>query len=283
MPSGRSLTPDEGSPPDIGFQAAVGLYVGTTLAGLGAVGGTLVGVSSPELLATVPTLLTAGIVAGILIGRRVRGLGERVGSSRRSRLACWLSPLAVAGLALSSFVTPAAADTRVGTLAVAAVAVTAVVAVGVSQMTRNRYVAAVTRDEPIATATRRWSETTGYGVTGFVVLLSLSGLWISVRGGVVGGLALVGYGVVYLATAYTEIGGERERWNPPEVRVHEAGIVVKRSVSRNLYPWESVNDVHLTEDELVFERRHRFDIQCAREDLEGPEAVLETIHRTRRQ
>jgi|GEM_PF-5082532 len=39
MASGRYPTSDEETPPDVGFQAAVGLYVGTTLAALGAVGG----------------------------------------------------------------------------------------------------------------------------------------------------------------------------------------------------------------------------------------------------
>ena len=281
MVSGRSFSPHEEGPPDVGFQAAVGFYVGTTLAGFGAVGGALAGVSSPELLATVPTLLTGGIVAGIVLGRHARGLPERLGSSRRYRLACWLSPLAVACLALSSLVTSASADTRVGTLAVVAVAVTTVVAFGVSRMARNRYVAAVTRDEPIATARRRWSETTRYGFTGFAVLLALLGLWIGSGDGGVAGLALVGYGVVYLVTEYTAVGDEREQWNPPEVRVHEAGVVVKRSVSRKLYPWETIEDVRLTDDELVFARRRRFDVRCDREDLEDPEAVYEDIERTR--
>ena len=276
----RSPTPGGRTIPDVGFQAAVGFYVGATLAGLGAVAGALAGLSSDQLLGAVPTLLTAGLVVGIVLGRRARGLPERLGSSRRTRLACALSPLSVAGLALTSLATPLPADSRLTVLAVAGTLVTTIAAIGLGQLARNRYVAAVTPGEPIARWDWRWPESTRYAFSGVAVAMIAVGFWNVFRtDGGVAGLAIVAYGLFYLATTHMEYG-DVEPWNPPEVRVHEPGVVVKRPLSRKLYLWESINDVRLTDDELVLERR-LFDLRCDREGLEDAEGVYEAIERVR--
>ena len=277
-----SPTPDGGTTPDVGFQAAVGFYVGATLAGLGAVAGALAGLSSEQLLGTVPTLLTAGLVVGIVLGRRAHGLPERLGSSRRTRLACTLSPLSVAGLALTSLVTPLSADSRLAVLAVVATLVTTIAAVGLGRLARNRYVAAVTPGEPIARWDWRWPESTRYAFTGVAIVMIAVGSWnvFWTDGGGVAGLMIVAYGLIYLVTVHTE-RGEIEPWNPPEVRVYEPGVVVNRPLSRKLYPWEAIDDVRLTDDELVLERRRWFDLRCDRENLEDAEAVYEAIERAR--
>jgi hypothetical protein len=67
----------------------------------------------------------------------------------------------------------------------------------------------------------------------------------------------------------------------PDLRVHGAGLVVSRPVHRRFVPWETVSRVRLTPDELVVERRRRFDLRCDRAAIDAPERVYEEIERSR--
>lgn len=66
-----------------------------------------------------------------------------------------------------------------------------------------------------------------------------------------------------------------------EVRIHEAGLVVKRGAERRLVPWSSVDGARLMPRGLVVERRSRFDLRCARSVIDDPEDVYEAIERKR--
>ena len=284
---GRQLALEVGEP-DIGFQAGFGFYLGLVAAGAAATAGLLAGVTTATLLGVLPTTVTAVAIVGHVLAKRAHGLPERIGRSRRYRLACYVPPVAFAATLLGSRLTPIDATGRFVALTLATVLVTGVAAFGVDRMARNRYVDAITADDPAATWTFQRAGLTSGGVV-FSACMGITvvvGLAMAVLSNSVYGLFVAAYGVFLYATSQFDLGGEwndfdpAERWNPPTVRAHEAGLVVDKQFAKTFVPWDDVADVRLTDDELVVERRWR-DLRCARSVIDDPEAVLEGIERAR--
>ncbi|SEW22808.1 PH domain-containing protein [Natrinema salifodinae] len=279
---------------DIGFQAGFGFYLGLVATGIAAAAGLLTGASTATLLGVLPSTVTIVAIVGHVLAKRTRGLPERIGRRRRTRLACYVPPAAFAALLLVPAVTPTTATTRfvVGTLVL--VVLTGVAAFGLERMTRTRYVAALTADDPAASWPYHRPDFGAGGrlFTAFMVVTIAAGVLVAWSGNA-RGLVWALYGLFMLLSARFEWGrwGEfdpSDRWNPPELRAHEAGLVVDRLVRTTIVPWGAIEDVRLTDDELVLGRRRFgcrcrwFDIRCDRAAIDDPEAVLAGIERVRR-
>ncbi|MCW8173102.1 hypothetical protein D8S78_17820 [Natrialba swarupiae] len=74
-----------------------------------------------------------------------------------------------------------------------------------------------------------------------------------------------------------------DRWGTAEMAAHDAGILIETGLSSSLVPWERIDDVRLTDDELVLEQRLWPSLRCDRSVIDDPEAVLEGIDRAREQ
>ncbi|NUC73296.1 PH domain-containing protein [Haloterrigena sp. SYSU A558-1] len=273
--------------PDTGFQAGFGFYVGLVAAGVAASAGLLAGASTATLLGILPSTVTAVAIAGHILTRRARGLPERIGRSRWRRLACYAPPIAFAATLAAPLVTSIEATGRFVALMLVVTLVTGVTAYGVDRMARNRYIDALTADEPTAVWTwRRTGLTAGGIVFGACLVITIGGgLYSTIAWGLSVGPFMVFYGLIFLLQWYG-IGGDwhnfdqNEQATPPTIRAHEAGLVVERSVSSTFVPWDDVADVRLTDDELVFERRW-LDLRCDRAAIDDPEATFEGIQRAR--
>ncbi|ADB59654.1 hypothetical protein Htur_0758 [Haloterrigena turkmenica DSM 5511] len=287
MASHERRTALEFDEPDTGFQAGFGFYVGLVAAGVAATAGLLAGVTTATLLGILPSTVTAVAIAGHILTRRARGLPERIGRSRWRRLACYAPPIAFAATLALPLVAPIEATGRFVVLTLVVTLLTGVAAYGVDRMARNRYIDAITADEPAAVWTwRRTGLTSGGIVFGACLVITIGGgLYSTIAWGLSVGPFMVLYGFIFLLQWYG-IGGEwldfeqNEQGTPPTIRAHEAGLVVERSVSSTFVPWDDVADVRLTDDELVFERRW-LDLRCDRAAIDDPEATLEGIHRAR--
>ncbi len=271
--------------PDIGFQAGFGFYLGVVVVGVAAIAGLAADVSTATLLGVLPTALTVVTIAGHVIARRSHGLPERIGRSRWRRAACYVPPLAFAVTLFAATFELIDPGTRIYLVTVVFALLSAPAAYGIDRMSRNRYVEAATADEPVAT----WQyHPVGLlsGRTSFTVVVGLL-IGLGILGALLGRLrALLWpvYGVVMLVS--TRLGRRNAadssgRWNVPTLRAHRAGLVVQRPFARTLLPWDAIEDVRLTDDELVLERRRRFDLHCDRDPIDDPEAVCEAIERTR--
>lgn len=270
--------------PDVSFRAGFGVYLGAVAAGLVVVIGVLADASTGLLVAAFPNVLTVVTIAGAVLAGRVVGLAERVGRTRWRRLACGLPPLAFAAFPVALALSPFGASSGLVLACVVGAVGSGVTAVGVAAMARNRYVDAVTREDPAATLPWRNSRTVTHTALGvaFVVLGALQ-LRFARSGNPIGLFWLVS-GAFLLAQA----AGRRldVEWlpddfsgtTPGELRVHAAGIVKKRPYARSLVPWDAVTDVRLTDDELVVERRW-FDLRCDRSELDDPEGTRAIIER----
>ncbi|ELY47896.1 PH domain-containing protein [Natronorubrum bangense] len=283
----RSVSVPSTPAPDLGFKAGFGFYLGVIVAGLTAIGGIVVDAATATILATAPSTLTAVLLLVFIFGHRLRGLPERIGQSRRRRLACYLPAVAFAAVAVFPAVTSLESTARLGTLAIALSLLSGAVAVGVARMARNRYVAAMTPDEPVTTWTYHHAGywTSEWVATGGMALLVVSGLALAWNGSWIG-LLWAGYGLVFVLTSrfgwfdtWYDIDPS-DRWNAPSIRAHAAGLVLEQSFATKLVPWAAITDISLTDDELVLERRWR-DIRCDRAAIDDPEAVLEGIKRAR--
>lgn len=272
--------------PGLGFQAAAGFYLGLVVTGIGMIAGAATGVATGTVLGFVPTTLTVVTILGHVLAKRAGGLPVWIGSRRRRRLGWFLPAIAFAATPFAV----RALSTEASTVLVAASVVLAVVtggcAFGLGRLCYHRYLEAITTDEPAATWTwRRSGLSSGPYLTAAVLLLSIVAGLASALAGNAFGLFWIVYGV-FLAYALwsdrTDGWFDPDKsWNPPELRAHEAGVVVDRPVSTRLLPWETIGDVRLTDDELVLERPRRFDVRCDRAAIDDPEGVLEGIERVR--
>nr|WP_083822847.1 hypothetical protein [Halopiger xanaduensis] len=272
--------PDDVGEPDIGFQAGFGFYLGVVATGVAAIGGLLAGATTATLLGLLPSALTAVAVVGHILAKRAHGLPERIGGSRWRQLASYLP---AAGFGAVPFGLEGGGQLAV--VAGAFAVLTGVSAFGLNRLSRKRYADAVADDEPAA----RWTwHRAGYlsGETATTALAAVTvggGLAMAVTGYWFGLFWLV-YGIAMLLAERTDWGGlddidPNERWNPPEISAHDAGLVIG---DRKFVPWKQIADVRLTDDELVLERDgYGFDIRCARSAIDDPEAVLEGIERAR--
>lgn len=288
-------------PPDIGFQAAFGFYLGLAVGGIAAFTGLLVDVTTATLLGTFPTVVTAIILVGHVLAKRAHGLPERIGRVWRWRLACYLPAVGFGAAALVPRVTPLESTSRYLAVTIALALVLGLTALGLEQLCRNRFVEAITADEPIVTWTYRPAGflADGSGMLTFATIFLLLGTVASIwTGSVRPGLFWAVIGLVFILSNGARFGDDAQertkrygfgfepdfspdnRWNSLELRAHEAGIRLDRGRSRTLVLWDQVTGVELTDEELVLERRFR-NIRCDRSTIDDPEAVLEAIE-TRR-
>ncbi|EMA38237.1 hypothetical protein [Halobiforma nitratireducens] len=266
--------------------------LGTVVAAVLAVAAVAAGISSATVLATVPSAVVAGLVFGLAVGNRLAGLPERLGRTRGRRLLPYVPALGLAAVLPVTTVTPLVSSTRLAVVTLAFVVLVGAAGVGVAQMSRSRYIAAVT-DEPIVAWT--WHRTAfddglwgtfalGGGVLLFVWGLasitfdSRSGVWFAGYGGVIL-LLWVGDRLGWETWSWTAHDVEN-RWGGIDLEAHEIGVVVDR-FERKLLPWDRIADVRLTDDALVLERRGWFDIRCDQDAIDDPEAVYETVVETR--
>lgn len=283
----RSVSAPSIPAPDLGFKAGFGFFLGVIVAGLTAIAGVVVDATTATVLATAPSTLTAVLLFVFIFGHRLRGLPERIGQSRRRRLACYLPAAAFAAVVVLPAVSTLESTTRLSVLAIASSLLSGAVAVGVSRMARNRYVAAVTPDEPVVSWA--WHDPR-YGANEWVSLAMAVGLVLAGVGSIAAGnwigLLWAGYGSVVLLANRFDWGDDwvdfdaSERWSVPEIHAHAAGVVLKRTYKRTLVPWASITGIELTDNELVLERRW-LDIRCDRSAIDDPEAVLEGLERAR--
>ncbi|RQH00310.1 hypothetical protein [Natrarchaeobius oligotrophus] len=289
----------DAEPPDIGFQAAFGFYLGLIAAGLVAVVGLLADVTTASLLATLPTTVTGVMIVGHVLAKRFHGLPELIGRRLRWRLACYLPAVGLVAVALAPGATPLAYTARYLAITVAMALLVGVTAFGLERLCRARFVEAITTDEPVVT----WS----YRPAG---LLSRNGLWMvltvfvvmagvmSVVGGTLFGLLWLAYGVIVVAWTWSgtdddsrgksyygkryslEMAPEPDEWG--ELRAHEYGVRLDLGRSRRFVPWERIEGIELTDDELVLKRRFR-NLRCDRDAIDDPEAeaVLEALETAR--
>jgi len=100
------------------------------------------------------------------------------------------------------------------------------------------------------------------------------------------GLFWAGYGLLMTVATWPNndfpwFEFDSQRWNPPELRVHEAGLVVEKPFGQTLVPWDAIASVELTDDELRLERRW-LDIRCDRSAIDDPGAIVAAIETARR-
>lgn len=266
--------------PDVSFRAGLGLYFGTLAAGLVLVGGVWSGASTGAVVATFPNVLTFVTVAGAVLSKHAVGLPERIGRSRWRLLACGLPSLAFLALPVAVAYSPVAAPPRFVLASLVGAILTAGPAIGVAAMARNRYVDALTPDEPVATLP--WTnsiQSKSWSVFGAIVLVAGGALFLQT--GDPRGLLWAGYGLLLVAIQVGRqfeidwLDGDWQRAGG-EIRVHETGLVRRRPLAKSFVPWEAVAGVRLTDDELVIERGW-FDLRCERSELDDPEATLATV------
>ncbi|TYL40698.1 hypothetical protein CV102_01050 [Natronococcus pandeyae] len=288
----------DAEPPDIGFQAAFGFYLGLVAGGLVALVGLLADVTTATLLGTFPTVVTAVTLVGHVVAKRAHGLPERIGRRRRLRLACSLPAVGFAAAAVAPSVTSLEHTGRYLALMIGFALVLGVTALGLSSLCRNRYVEAITADEPAVTWDYRPASAFSQGGVWIVLLF-----FVVTAGGAnaaVGdafGLFWIAFGVVMAVVILVDVesnsNGKKyygKRFSIEttansenalgELHAHERGIRLDQGRSRKLTPWEKITDVELTDDELVLERRFR-NLRCDRSAIDDPEAVLEVLLETR--
>lgn len=293
---GRPLADPD--PPDIGFQAGFGFYLGLVAGGFVAVGGALADVAAVTLLGVLPTTVTAVTIVGHVLAKRAVGLPERIGRSRRLRFATYLPAILFGTVTFAPLWTPAPFEFATRHLAVtgAFALVAGIAAFGLERLCRNQYVEAVTADGPAITWNYEPAGPLRDGAwTMLVVLMPVAGVASLVAGNAFG-LFWIAYGVVVLAWDRFDFGGDGAKRGGKrfsldvgdsqrvvgELRAHERGIRLDRGRASKLVPWERIDGVELAGDELVIERRRWVDLRCDRGAIDDPEAVLEGIERARR-
>ncbi|OVE85222.1 hypothetical protein B2G88_10835 [Natronolimnobius baerhuensis] len=274
--------------PDIAFQAGFGFYLGLVVTAGVMVAGILANVTTGALFGLVPSTLLIVTIIGHFIARRTRGLPERIGGSLPRRVASYLPVAALVAVPSGLSLTSTApfgleATPRLGAVTATSGLVLAATAYGLNRLSRTRYVDSRTDDEPIASwdwvRAGMYSSDTISMFAGLFLLIS--GLAIAANGSLFG-LFWAGYGgFLALSSQYESASwaDPSERWNPPEIAVYDAGLVLK---NRTLLEWDAISDVRLTDEELVIEReRFARDIRCHRDAIDDPDAVLEAIEQAR--
>ncbi|WP_222916328.1 PH domain-containing protein [Natrinema sp. SYSU A 869] len=283
----------EVSEPDIGFQAGFGFYLGIVVTGIVAIAGLLGDVATATLLGVLPSMVTAVAIVGHILAKRVQGLPERIGRSRWRRLACYVPAAAFAAALSLPTLAPIDVTGRFVIVTIVLAALAGVSGFGLERMAKNRYVDAITADEPAAIWTwhrigLRNSEHVMNAMMGLVVVTGLVVAWMGSIYGVFWAL----YGIIMLASTYLDIDEDwsfdpNDPWNPPQIHAHEAGLVIDKSVAKTFIPWDEIEAVQVTDEALVLERRRSglvrgwSDIRCSRSGIEDPEDVRETLEQLR--
>ncbi|WP_049922704.1 PH domain-containing protein [Halopiger djelfimassiliensis] len=186
--------------PDIGFQAGFGFYLAIVAAGIAAVAGLLAGARTATLLSVVPSMVTVVAIIGHILAKRAHGLPERIGQSRRWRLACYLPSATFAALLLVRDHLPITGSERFNFITIVFAVLSGVSAYGIQRMARNRYTEALVADEPAAAWPWQrpgdWSARPVF--TAIMALLIVDGLADMIVGDWFPGLFWVIFGVVML-------------------------------------------------------------------------------------
>lgn len=291
--------PETPGVPDAGFMAAAGVYVAAVFVALAVVISVAVGASTASALGAVASAITVGLVVGGIAAGHVRGLPERLGRGWRSMVLVFLIPGTFAASALFVTLVPWLPIALALGAAVGA-GITAVPALAIASMARTRYAKAMAPDKPLAATPllnpnrgRRWITLGLLNALLLVLLFAGESVQISV-GLVFFTLYALLYGIaVRFESTNPDPDGRLQRYlsgwfedamEPqwlPELRVHERGLTVKHPAQRRFVPWSAVEDVRLTDEELVVER-HRFPaLRCDRTVIEEPERFHEAIDRAR--
>ncbi|MDF9747341.1 hypothetical protein [Natrinema salsiterrestre] len=275
----KATADPESGPPDGVFQVVFGVYTGVIVAGSAT---TVVEPNAPSTIALLGTAFAAflvGSAVGVVLTRRLHGLPVWLGRTWPRRVTIAVSMALLVLTVLVSLL--GVVESRSGVVALGSTFGVAVAGLVVARCAENRYVDAVTCDEPLETW--QW-EPSSFVNHDRLLVFAWGGLAV-IHG--VSGEPLTAVTWVGLATTVVAFGparGRVEQWlpgepdTPPEVRVYEAGIVMTRPYMQEFVPWKSVSHVRLRNDELVIDRGF-FDWRFDRDELEDPEAVLAAIER----
>ena len=282
--------------PGVGFQAAVGVYVGAIAVGLASLALAVADASSGALLSAVPTVFTSGLVVGALAAWARPGIAERLGARRWRSLEATLPALAVGAPTAALYLLEAVSS---GAFLVPAVGATiAIVASGggIAAIARDVYIESITGEPAVEWPWKRAGPdvaTIGIGL-GFLAVGAVIAAFTERRS-----LTAFLVGAVFLlqglGPALSSDGSRRVSFPSrlgktfetdladrprADLRADAAGLVVEPAAKpsyRRLVPWERITDVRLTDEELVLERRWRPSIRCDRSTIDDPEAVAETL------
>lgn len=299
-----SVLPETLDAPDAGFMAAVGAYVAAVLVAVSLTIAFSVGASAATIIGSIPSAATVGLIAGGMISGHINGFPERLGQGWRWLAVPFLVPITFAVTSLVALLFPLLAQPIAIVTGIGAV-VTFIPASAIATMARTRYARAMAPGKPIATVPllkpNRDLHWIGLGVVCFggygVVILTTGTL---TAGNTI--LWVIAWGTFALYRGVTLRFGFRNpdqanwvdrildtdwltrstdvQWLP-ELRIHEAGIAITQPMRRRFTPWTTVTGVRLTADELVVERRRRFNIRCDRAVIKDAERVYEEIEQVR--
>ncbi|MFC3960192.1 hypothetical protein [Halovivax cerinus] len=305
-------------PPDVGWLAAVGLYVGVVLSAASVAVAAAAGVSAATIVGTLSTLFTFGLVAGALGAKGTPGLAERIGHGLPWLAVPFLAPVGFAAATVVVLETGvpdvAAIGTGLGTLLAGSVGGALV------GMARTRYARAMVSGDALATIdwvrTNQATVTAGWGVG----LLVLAGVPVLFQDGPIRTrfsphLLLMGTMFILMAwssharltpngdksteegrlrrflpdRARRSVFGQELRYDQEidpwvtlnEIEFHPEGLVLSKPMQRRFVPWTAITGVTLTDDELRLERDGWLDVRCHRDVIDDPTAVVETIERLR--
>ncbi|WP_226004788.1 hypothetical protein [Natrinema salinisoli] len=277
--SGNSTATTESGHPDTVFQVVFAVYTGFIVAGTAT---TVVEPNVPSTIALVGTAFAAflaGAAVGVVLTSRLPGLPVWLGRTWPRRVTIAVSMVLLFLAALVSVA--GAVESRFGLVALGSTFGVAISGLIVARCAENRYVDAITCDEPL----EAWQWEPSSSVKHDRLLVFAWGSLAIIHG--VSGEPLTAVTWAGFATSVAASGparGRVEQWlpgesdTPPEVRVYGTGIVATRPYMQRFASWESVSHVRLRNDELVVDRGF-FDWRFDRDELEDPEAVLAAIER----
>ncbi|MFB6188839.1 MAG: hypothetical protein ABEI57_03060 [Halapricum sp.] len=263
-------------PPDISFAAAVGLYVAALVAP--AIVGLIDGVSDPGTAVLYMSFLAVSAVlvvgVGVAVGR-VRGLAERLGSSRLSWGVPFLAALVGLGYGYVAFSTEliSTAITFVG-FATSLIAV--LLGLLIQALAHSRYTAAILHDVSVTAewhagwpARDRWLT----GIAG--IALMLFGLVGFIADLLPGGIVVQLLGMIAYIVGTAIVGAGR----PWTYRVTPEGLERALPVYRTLTPWEKLAGYETGERTLRLYWRSwwRPAIRCDLQAIDDPEAVFDAL------
>lgn len=291
------MSTTEPADPGVGFQAAAGIYVGALATAVVSLGLVVAGVSSSGLLSTIPTVFTAGLVAGALAAWARPGVAAELGAQRWRAVETTLPPVVLGcvalGLARFGSVSP---DWHLIPVGIATV-VSIIVGWELAAIAHDTYVETVTGEPAVSW---RWKKA-GVDVTGLGIAVSILAVGAALASVVDGrSVMLFVVAIPFLAQGLGPVlpTDPREMTVPTyygmtfevdvsdyarsELQAYDAGLVIDPAMKpsyRTLVPWERITDVRLTADELVVERQWRPAIRCDRSAIDDPEAVEDALRR----
>lgn len=298
------MTSNDPVDPGVGFQAAVGIYVGAIGTGLASIALAVAEVSIGALLSTVPSVFTAGLVVGALAAWAQPGVAERLGARRWRIVELLLPAIAIGGSTAALFSLEAVSSAAALIPAGVATLGIALSGWGTAAIARDAYVEAIT-DEPavswpwlradpdvtalgigigfLAVGAGLAPVTDGRSLVLFVVAAPFVGQSIGPALSSDGSeqsdeaIRVSIFSYVSDSPAFTVDQADLPRH---ELRAYDAGLVIEPAMKpshRRLVPWDRITDVRLTDQKLVLERRLWPAIQCDRAAIDDPEAIATTV------